>query len=86
MIDLRWKKVIDYIKKEIKKLNGYCVVKADGLAAGKGVIICENINDAINASRQILEQKKFGKAGDRILIEERITGIEASLFAVSKRY
>ena len=70
-------------KKEIKKLNGYCVVKADGLAAGKGVIICENIDDAINASRQILEQKKFGKAGDRILIEERITGIEASLFAVS---
>ena len=69
--------------KEIKLLNGYCVVKADGLAAGKGVIVCENINQAIKAAKNMLEEKIFGDAGNIILIEERIVGIEASLFAIS---
>ena len=67
---------------EIKLLNGYCVIKADGLAAGKGVIICDTIEEAIYAAKTILEEKKFGKAGNTILIEERIEGIEASLFAI----
>ncbi len=69
--------------KEIKLLNGYCVVKADGLAAGKGVTVCENINQAIKAAKNMLEEKIFGDAGNIILIEERIVGIEASLFAIS---
>ena len=64
-------------------LNGYCVVKADGLAAGKGVVVCDTVNEAIEASTQMLEDNKFGDAGKSILIEERITGIEASVFAVS---
>ena len=64
-------------------MDGYCVVKADGLAAGKGVIVCNTIDQAIIASREMLEKNKFGDAGNSILIEERINGIEASVFAVS---
>ena len=70
-------------KGQIELLNGYCVVKADGLAAGKGVVVCNTVNEAIEASTQMLEENKFGDAGKSILIEERITGIEASVFAVS---
>ena len=70
-------------KEQIELLNGYCVVKADGLAAGKGVVVCNTVNEAIEASTQMLEENKFGDAGKSILIEERITGIEASVFAVS---
>ena len=70
-------------KDQIEFLNGYCVVKADGLAAGKGVVVCDTVNEAIEASTQMLEDNKFGDAGKSILIEERITGIEASVFAVS---
>ena len=70
-------------KEQIKLLNGYCVVKADGLAAGKGVVVCNTVNEAIEASTQMLEKNKFGDAGKSILIEERIAGIEASVFAVS---
>ena len=70
-------------KDQIELLNGYCVVKADGLAAGKGVVICDTVNEAIEASTQMLEDNKFGDAGKSILVEERITGIEASVFAVS---
>ena len=70
-------------KNQIELLNGYCVVKADGLAAGKGVVVCDTVNEAIEASTQMLEDNKFGDAGKSILIEERITGIEASVFAVS---
>ena len=76
----------DYIetaKQQIELLNGYCVVKADGLAAGKGVVVCDTVEEAIDAATQMLEDNKFGDAGKSILIEERITGIEASVFAVS---
>ncbi len=68
---------------EIKSLKGYCVVKADGLAAGKGVFVCETIEQALQASKEMLEENKFGEAGKSILIEERINGIEASVFAVA---
>ncbi len=70
-------------KDQIELLNGYCVVKADGLAAGKGVVVCDTVKEAIEASTQMLEEYIFGDAGKSILIEERITGIEASVFAVS---
>ena len=59
------------------------VVKADGLAAGKGVIVCGNKEEAISAIDTILVKKTFGDAGDRIIIEERIDGIEASFIALS---
>ncbi|MEN6406326.1 MAG: phosphoribosylamine--glycine ligase [Thermoguttaceae bacterium] len=59
------------------------VVKADGLAAGKGVVVCENRDEAIAAVELIAGQKIFGGAGDRLVIEERLDGQEASVLAVT---
>ena len=58
------------------------VVKADGLAAGKGVIVCGNKEEAKAAIQTILVKKTFGDAGNQIIIEERIDGIEASYIAL----
>ncbi len=57
------------------------VIKADGLAAGKGVIIANNNDEAISALQQIMLTKDFGSAGDRVVIEEFLSGFEASVFA-----
>lgn len=59
------------------------VVKADGLAAGKGVIVCERGREALDAVKQIAEQKIFGHAGDRLVIEERLHGEEASVLVIT---
>ena len=59
------------------------VVKADGLAAGKGVIVCDNCRQAVEAVELIGLDKAFGAAGDQILIEERLTGEEASVLAIT---
>jgi len=59
------------------------VLKADGLAAGKGVLICNNRNEAYNALDLIMKEKKFGKAGDKVIIEEFLEGEEASVLAVT---
>ncbi len=59
------------------------VVKADGLAAGKGVYVCESVEEAINAIDEIMIKKKFGDAGKRIVIEERLRGIEVAFTAIS---
>ncbi len=59
------------------------VVKADGLAGGKGVIVCANTDEAKAAISTILTKKTFGSAGTKIIIEERIDGIEASYIALS---
>ncbi len=67
----------------VKSLDYNVVVKADGLAAGKGVIVCNSTDEAISAIQTILIKKTFGDAGNRILIEERIDGIEASYIALS---
>ena len=58
------------------------VVKADGLAAGKGVLMCANRAEAEIAVQRILVQREFGAAGDRLLIEERLHGYEVSLIAI----
>ena len=58
------------------------VVKADGLAAGKGVIICQNSEEAIKALDSIFNDKAFGIAGNRVVIEEFLEGEEASFIAV----
>jgi len=58
------------------------VLKADGLAAGKGVIICRNDADLENAIEVMLNQKKFGSASDKISVEECLIGEELSVFAV----
>jgi phosphoribosylamine--glycine ligase len=59
------------------------VVKADGLAAGKGVIVCEGREQAIQAVNRIARDKEFGRAGDRLVIEERLHGQEASVLAIT---
>ncbi|MBM2819551.1 MAG: purD [Nitrosarchaeum sp.] len=66
----------------VKSLDYNVVVKADGLASGKGVIVCSNVDEAIVAIDTILVKKTFGQAGDRIIVEERIDGIEASYIAL----
>jgi len=59
------------------------VVKADGLAAGKGVVVAETIEEALKAIDLIMSQKAFGAAGDRVVIEECLKGEEASFMAFS---
>ncbi len=58
------------------------VVKADGLAAGKGVVVCGTKQEAIEAVNRIMLSKEFGAAGDRLVIEERLEGQEASILAI----
>ncbi len=59
------------------------VIKADGLAAGKGVVICKNFNEAKNQLYDVLINNKFGDAGKNIIVEEFLEGNEASIFAVT---
>ncbi len=75
----------DPIKAEeyLNSVSHNVVVKADGLAAGKGVIVCNSKEEAISAIDTILVKKTFGEAGNKIIIEERIDGIEASYIALS---
>jgi phosphoribosylamine--glycine ligase len=63
--------------------GGPCVVKADGLAAGKGVFVCDGPEAALAALAEIMERRRFGEAGARVLIEERLEGEEASFYALS---
>ena len=69
----------DYVKQQGAPL----VIKADGLAAGKGVIMAETIDQALQAVSSILESKSFGAAGDLVVIEEKLTGKEMSFFAIT---
>jgi len=59
------------------------VVKADGLAAGKGVIVCSGRDEALEAVDKLAREKLFGAAGDRLVIEERLHGQEASVLAIT---
>lgn len=68
-------------KKYIEKEGAPIVVKADGLAAGKGVIVAETIEQAMSAVDEIMRDKAFGSAGDCIVIEECLIGEEASVLA-----
>lgn len=67
----------------IQKTGVPIVLKADGLAAGKGVIICHSIEEADAALEMILVSREFGDAGNKVLVEEFLTGEEVSIFAVS---
>ena len=67
----------------IKKTGAPLVVKADGLAAGKGVILCGTINEAVKALNLIIKERAFGDAGKQVVIEEYLTGEEASFIALS---
>jgi phosphoribosylamine--glycine ligase len=57
------------------------VVKADGLAAGKGVVVCAGFEEALRTTVDMLEQKKFGKAGEKVVIEDFLSGPEVSVLA-----
>lgn len=59
------------------------VVKADGLAAGKGVIVCSNMEETLEAIDRIARQREFGDAGNEMVIEERLFGQEASVLAIT---
>ena len=59
------------------------VVKADGLAAGKGVFVCNGRAEAIEAIQRITQNREFGSAGDSIVLEERLLGQEASVLAIT---
>jgi len=68
----------DYIKN--KKYP--CVIKADGLAAGKGVFICNEPSEAEQALNLIIQEKVFGASGEKVLVEEYLVGEEVSVFAI----
>ncbi len=72
----------DAAKEFIHRHGAPIVVKADGLAAGKGVIICHNENEAFAAVDHIMIEAAFGKAGSEVIIEEYLQGEEASFFVL----
>ncbi len=74
--------VPDSAKEFILRHHAPIVVKADGLAAGKGVIICRNENEAYAAVDHIMTERAFGGAGEEVIIEEFMEGEEASFFAL----
>ncbi|MBD3182048.1 phosphoribosylamine--glycine ligase [Candidatus Poribacteria bacterium] len=71
----------DEAKAYIERVGAPIVVKADGLAKGKGVIPCRELDKALKAVDTIMVEKAFGKAGDRVVIEEFLEGEEASFIA-----
>ncbi|MGE0546380.1 MAG: phosphoribosylamine--glycine ligase [Kofleriaceae bacterium] len=67
----------------IEKLGGRVVVKADGLAAGKGVVVASDAGEARQAAREMLEARRFGDAGATVIIEQLIVGREVSVLALT---
>jgi phosphoribosylamine--glycine ligase len=70
---------IDYLQQHILPV----VLKADGLAAGKGVIICEKAAEAVAEFEQMIQHAKFGEAGKKVVVEEFLSGIELSVFVLT---
>jgi phosphoribosylamine--glycine ligase len=68
-------------KRYIQDVGAPIVVKADGLAAGKGAIVCPTVQEAVDTVKRIMEDRVFGDAGARVVIEEFLTGEEASFLA-----
>ncbi|TVQ52848.1 MAG: phosphoribosylamine--glycine ligase [Phycisphaerales bacterium] len=66
----------------INAREGGCVVKASGLAAGKGAIVCDNQAEALDAIERMFVHDEFGEAGRKVLIEEKLTGQEVSVLAL----
>ncbi|MDD5438654.1 MAG: phosphoribosylamine--glycine ligase [Candidatus Omnitrophica bacterium] len=67
----------------VKEKGAPIVVKADGLAAGKGVAVCKTVDEALEAIDLAMVRKIFGDAGDRVVIEEALSGEEASILAIA---
>ena len=73
---------LDEAVRAIDARGGRCVVKADGLCAGKGVVVASEREEAIAAAREMLEARCFGEAGATIIVEDRLEGREASVHAI----
>ena len=71
-------KAVDYVE----RIDFNAVIKADGLAAGKGVFVSNNKTEAINAIDQLLNKKIFGQASEKIIVEKKIIGEEVSIMAI----
>ena len=71
------------VKNALSRFGGSVVVKADGLAAGKGVVMCKNKEEAVTAAGEMLSGKMVGEAGARVVIEECLRGDELSFLVVS---
>lgn len=70
-------------EKFLEKMKAPYVLKADGLAAGKGVLIIEDLNEAKQELANMLEHKKFGNSSAKVVIEEFLTGVEMSVFVLT---
>ncbi len=70
-------------QRHVRELAGPCVVKADGLAAGKGVAVCDGPEPALAALDEMMAARRFGAAGARVVIEERLVGEEVSFYAIT---
>jgi len=66
-----------------KEGERFLVLKADGLAAGKGVLVAETPEDIVTGITQMMEEKKFGAAGEKIILEEKVNGPEISVIALT---
>ncbi len=67
----------------VDELDGRCVVKADGLALGKGVVVCADVESARAAIAACFDERRFGAAGDQVIVEERLEGREVSVHALT---
>jgi phosphoribosylamine--glycine ligase len=77
------KETLDEAKAYLKTRRMPIVLKADGLAAGKGVIICQNLKEANSIIDKMLAKSMFGEASKRVVIEEFLSGIELSVFVLT---
>jgi phosphoribosylamine--glycine ligase len=71
----------DDARRYIQDVGAPIVVKADGLASGKGAIVCQNVKEALDAVKLIMEDHAFGDAGEKVVVEEFLSGQEASFLA-----
>lgn len=73
----------DEAKKYIEQIGSPCVVKADGLAAGKGVVVAKSVDEAKAAVTSMMQDRIFGDAGDKVIVEECLSGEEASILVLT---
>lgn len=73
----------DEANKYIEKIGAPCVVKADGLAAGKGVVVAKSVDEAKQAVKSMMQDKIFGDAGNKVIVEECLQGQEASILVIT---
>jgi phosphoribosylamine--glycine ligase len=73
----------DDARRYIQDVGAPIVVKADGLASGKGAIVCQTVKEALDAVKRIMDDRAFGDAGEKIVVEEFLSGEEASFLAFS---